>query len=105
MPFKSKRQQRFLHAHPEKVGGEEKLKEWDEATDFTHLPETVSKKPKKWMQGEAKREKHAGTKGVFKAAAQRAGKSTQDFAEENKHASGKKGKRARLALAFMSARH
>jgi hypothetical protein len=39
MPFASKAQQRFLHAHPEKVGGREKLKEWDEATDFKHLPE------------------------------------------------------------------
>lgn len=39
MPFKSKAQQRFLHAHPEKVGGEGKLKEWDESTDFSTLPE------------------------------------------------------------------
>lgn len=38
MPFASKAQQRFLHAHPEKVGGTAKLKEWDEATDFKHLP-------------------------------------------------------------------
>lgn len=39
MPFKSKAQQRFLYAHPEKVGGKEKLKEWDQATDFSSLPE------------------------------------------------------------------
>ena len=39
MPFKSKAQQRFLHAHPEKVGGADKLKEWDSATDFSTLPE------------------------------------------------------------------
>ena len=38
MPFKSKAQQRFLHAHPEKVGGEAKLKEWDDSTDFSTLP-------------------------------------------------------------------
>ena len=38
MPFASKAQQRFLHAHPEKVGGKAKLKEWDEATDFKTLP-------------------------------------------------------------------
>jgi hypothetical protein len=39
MPFLSKAQQRFLEAHPEKVGGREKLKEWEQATDFQHLPE------------------------------------------------------------------
>ena len=61
--------------------------------------------PKKWMQAESKREEHAGTKGVFSAAAASAGKSTQEYAEENKHAGGKKGKRARLALAFMGAKH
>ena len=38
MPFESKAQQRFLHAHPEKVGGEAKLAEWDRATDFKSLP-------------------------------------------------------------------
>ena len=38
MPFASKAQQRFLHAHPDKVGGAAKLKEWDEATDFKNLP-------------------------------------------------------------------
>jgi hypothetical protein len=59
----------------------------------------------KWMQAESEREKHAGTKGVFKAAAARAGKSTREYAEEKKHASGKTGARARLALAFMSANH
>jgi len=39
MPFKSKAQQRFLEAHPEKVGGRGKLKEWEQATDFKKLPE------------------------------------------------------------------
>lgn len=59
---------------------------------------------KKWMQSVNRGIKSRGTKGVFKAAAQRAGKSTQEFAEEKKHAPGKVGKRARLALAFMSAK-
>lgn len=59
----------------------------------------------KWMQGVARGMKKRGTKGVFKAAAARAGKSTHEFAEEKKHASGKVGRRARLALAFESARH
>lgn len=44
MPFSSKRQQRFLEAHPEKVGGREKLHEWESATDFESLPEKSSKK-------------------------------------------------------------
>ncbi len=39
MPFKSAAQQRFLYAHPEKVGGKEKLAEWSRATDFNNLPE------------------------------------------------------------------
>ena len=37
-PFASQLQQRFLHAHPEKVGGTKKLKEWDNSTDFSNLP-------------------------------------------------------------------
>lgn len=59
----------------------------------------------KWMQAESQREKHAGTKGVFKRAAERAGKSTREYAEEKKHSGGTVGKRARMALAFMSAKH
>lgn len=39
MPFQSKAQQRFLYAHPEKVGGKSKLAEWSSATDFKKLPE------------------------------------------------------------------
>jgi hypothetical protein len=39
MPFHSKAQQRFLEAHPEKVGGKAKLKEWEQATNFSRLPE------------------------------------------------------------------
>lgn len=52
MPFRSKAQQRFLHAHPEKVGGKAKLKEWDAATDFSSLPER--KKRKAFAAGMAK---------------------------------------------------
>lgn len=37
MPFKSKAQQRFLEAHPEKLKG--KIGEWESSTDFKHLPE------------------------------------------------------------------
>jgi hypothetical protein len=47
---------------------------------------------KHWIKGAIK---HPG---VFKAAAERAGKSTHEFAEEHKHDSGKLGNRARLAL-------
>lgn len=39
MPFASKSQQRFLYAHPDKVGGKAKLKEWSAATDFKSLPD------------------------------------------------------------------
>ena len=59
----------------------------------------------RWMQKAADSIKSNGTKGVFKAAAHRAGKSTHEFAEEHKHSSGTVGKRARLALAFGKANH
>lgn len=58
----------------------------------------------RWMQKESEREKHAGTKGSFSASAARAGKSTSEYGHEKAHASGKTGKRARMALAFASAR-
>ena len=45
--------------------------------------------------------KHPGS---FRRAAQAAGKSTQEYAEEEKGASGTLGKRARLALAFSKMR-
>ena len=59
----------------------------------------------KWMGGVKRGIEKRGTKGVFKAAAERAGMSTRAYAEKKKHASGKTGARARLALAFMSAKH
>ena len=40
MPFVSKKQQRFLEANPDKIGGKAKLKEWEGATDFSSLPES-----------------------------------------------------------------
>ena len=43
MPFKSKDQQRFLYANPEKIGGKKKLAEWASATDFKSLPEKAKK--------------------------------------------------------------
>jgi hypothetical protein len=58
----------------------------------------------RWIQGVKQGMKHRGTEGSFSGAAHRAGKSTHAFAEEHKHSSGKTGKRARLALAFESAR-
>jgi len=59
----------------------------------------------KWMQGVRRGMEKRGTKGVFKRAAQRAGMSTHAYAEKKKHASGKTGARARLALAFESGHH
>ncbi len=43
MPFKSDAEARFAHAHPEKFGGKEGLKEWDAATDFSKIPEKKKK--------------------------------------------------------------
>lgn len=54
---------------------------------------------KKWIKGAIK---HPG---VFKEAAERAGKSTHEFAEEHKHDSGKLGSRARLALTLGAMHH
>lgn len=108
MPFVSIAQAGYLKHHPEKIGGKAAVKEWEDSTDFSKLPHYSSgKKPvaKKWMQKESQREKHAGTKGVFSAAAAKAGKSTREYAEEHKHSSGKTGRRARLALTFMSSKH
>jgi hypothetical protein len=42
--------------------------------------------------------------GAFRAAAQAHNESTQQYAEENAHAPGTLGKRARLALAFSKMR-
>ena len=41
MPFKSKKQQGFAYAHPEKFGGKKKLKEWSDSTNFAKIPEKV----------------------------------------------------------------
>ena len=58
----------------------------------------------RWIGGVKAGMKRRGTEGSFSAAAKRAGKSTSAFAHEHAHSSGKTGKRARLALAFASAR-
>ena len=104
MPYVSAAQRGYFNANRgklEKQGVD--VDEWNQSSKGLSLPEHSMSG--NWMAGEAKREKHAGTRGVFKAAAQRAGKSTKEYAEEEKHASGKTGKRARLALSFMSAKH
>jgi hypothetical protein len=59
----------------------------------------------RWMQHEAEREKHAGTKGSFTRIAQRHGRSVHEEAIHDKHKSGKIGQKARMALAFSHARH
>jgi len=58
----------------------------------------------KWIGGVKRSMKRRGTEGSFSRAAARAGKSTSAYAQEKKHAPGLLGKRARLALAFASAR-
>ena len=60
-------------------------------------------KTNRWMSKEANREKHAGTTGSFSRAAKRHGMSTQAYAHKEEHASGKTGKRARMALIFSRA--
>lgn len=55
----------------------------------------AEKKKKKWIKSAIK---HPG---AFKAEAEKAGKSTKEFAEEHKHDSGKTGARARLAETLM----
>jgi hypothetical protein len=57
------------------------------------------------MQAEASREKHAGTKGSFTRIANAHGHTVHEEAEEDKSKGGKIGKKARMALAFESARH
>jgi hypothetical protein len=45
MPFKSKAQQKFAYANPDKFGGKQGLAEWSSATDFKALPERKRKAP------------------------------------------------------------
>lgn len=52
-----------------------------------------------WIQNAIKKP------GVFTAAAKKAGKGVQEYAQEEKHASGKLGRRARLALTLSKIRH
>ena len=56
------------------------------------------KKKKKWIQKGAS--KHPG---LFAAKAHRAGETTREFAEHEKHAGGKLGKEANFALNAMGA--
>jgi hypothetical protein len=58
----------------------------------------------KWMQGVKKEMKRKGTEGSFSRAAKAHGMSTSAYAHEKAHSPGLVGKRARLALAFASAR-
>lgn len=53
----------------------------------------------KWIQGAHLK------KGAFTAQADKADKSVHEYAEEKKNASGKTGKRARLALTFEKMAH
>lgn len=56
----------------------------------------MAREKKNWMRDAVK----PSRKGVFKAKAEKAGKSTKEYAEEKKNAPGKLGKEARLALTF-----
>ena len=45
MPFKSKKQNAWAHtpAGTQALGGKAKVKEWESATDYSHLPEKKKK--------------------------------------------------------------
>lgn len=59
----------------------------------------------RWMSKEASREKHAGTRGSFTRIAEAHDRSVPEEAEHDKHKGGKIGAKARMALAFASAKH
>lgn len=61
--------------------------------------------PGHWMQKAAQKIKSSGHSGIFRRAAERAGKSTQGFAHEHDTGNSKLAKRARLAEAFAKAKH
>ena len=42
MPFKSRQQQKFAYANPDKFGGKKGLDEWSADTNFSDLPEKVA---------------------------------------------------------------
>ena len=55
MPFESKAQNAWAHtpAGTKALGGKKKVKEWESATDYSHLPEKV--KPRTRNAGARKR--------------------------------------------------
>ena len=59
--------------------------------------------PNRWMKQEGAREKEAGTKGSFTRIAESHGNTVREEAEEDKHKSGKIGKKARMAIMFENA--
>ncbi len=58
----------------------------------------------RWMSGVKKEMKSKGTEGSFTRIAHAHGRSVPEEAQHDKHKPGKVGKKARLALAFASAR-
>lgn len=105
MPYVSTKQARFFNANRAKLQKQGvDVDEWNRSTDFSSLPERHVAK-KHWMQGAADSIKAKGTSGVFSNAAAKAGKSTAAYASEHEHDEGKIGRRARLAKAFISAKH
>jgi len=59
---------------------------------------------KRWMQKEASREKHAGTKGSFTRIALAHGRTVPQEARADEHKPGKIGRKARMALMFERAK-
>jgi len=69
--------------------------------DFTSRTSPVAEKKKKWIQKAVK----PSRRGVFKAKAEAAGKTTREFAKEHEGSSGALGKEARLAENLMGMSH
>lgn len=81
MPFASISQSKWGHSKAgiKALGGPDKVREWQSATDYKSLPDKVNPmadKPKKWMAGAIKDHSHPVVR-----AAQRKGISTLQEAE------------------------
>lgn len=81
MPFLSRSQQKWAHAPPgtAALGGTDKVKEWDQSTDFSNLPEKKMADKKTWLGGAIKRP------GKLTAEAKSSGRSKLHQAEVDSH--------------------
>lgn len=83
MPWLSRKQAAFGHAHPEKFGGAPGLSEWDSATNFAHLPERSSSVG--WIRGTKHKAGAIKHPGALTEAAHEHGVSTRQEAQRETH--------------------